>query len=317
MTNQTSPIMALVPIGDFGTVTDYSHFSTRDILSNPEKSEWLLYVADNYEELLKSSLHACLKLKKYKEIVYLIDFDVLRDYLEGRVRGRFSNLNIESIFYRSKIKFAIPSGAALELLDYIADIALFANNISRRLDEFKRDLSRREFIDCIVNYIGLHDGDEEAESKNESESDTVVRILQNLDQRYVILTRLYRLLTHDRFIGIVSTHNTDDLEVFQDILVTIPRGGREGPRTKVDYRDALNLSVAIKSYRDSQQSEAYTSPQYLLISRTSIVLELAKHIKKNIDNSNILLERLCVLLNTSQSQIDSVYPVIDPDHITG
>lgn len=247
-----------------------------DVADDPDRLEWLLYVANHYQELFNQVLFDCQQLTSHNRITYLIDFDVLRDYLEASAK-KYESVFINSIFYESSQQYGIPAGAFEELLEYLADINLKARSLLT-----PGILSRSDSIRHIAHTLGVR------ESAGLEEGEAVEEISQRLDQKALSLTRLLNVLTDPRFIGVISDYDENDVRHLAEMLTSLPR--RKHLRSKVDERDAMNIAIALKSIRDAKRHrnlnpDAQTSA-YVLISKTLLVTDLPPLLQKFAEESD-------------------------------
>src|SRR5688572_15526432 len=69
-----------------------------ELLNDPDQLEWLLFVARHYTGLFDTLWSDCFHLTKFDQIVYLIDFDVLRHYLEVGSIAEFDTFVLNFLF---------------------------------------------------------------------------------------------------------------------------------------------------------------------------------------------------------------------------
>lgn len=291
-----------------------------DVADDPDQLEWLLYVANHYQDLFNQVLFDCQQLTSHNRITYLIDFDVLRDYLEASAK-KYESVFINSIFYESSQPYGIPAGAFEELLEYLADINLKARRLLT-----PGVLSRSDSIRHIAHTLGVR------ESAELQEGEAVEEISQRLDQKALSLTRLLNVLTDPRFIGVISTYDKHDVKHLAEMLSSMPR--KKQIRTKVDERDAMNIAIALKSIRDAKRHrknnpDAQTAA-YVLVSKTFLVTDLPSLLHKYADESDedvrVSVEHmrhLCGMVGLDDKSLDlnmqlisrNYFPVMHPRRV--
>ena len=252
---------------------DVSFESWNTLLDDPDKLDWLLVATRYYVDLFNNFWWDCYQLTSYKSLVYLIDFDVLRDYLEIDQAKQFDAVVLDSLFYESSKEYALPAGAFLELLDYLARMTRTTHNISATVG----NMNRTEVIRQLGLFLDIEDA---AELDPDA---TVEEILHRLDRKVLALTRLLNILTDPRFVGVVSTHDEADKVRLERIIKDVPRNPaartKKGKRDKNDKRDATNLAIAIKRAREAKSDPQL--PGYILLSGTTVVHDLPKQMIKN------------------------------------
>jgi len=253
-----------------------------ELLNDPDQLEWLLFVARHYTDLFDTLWSDCYRLAKFDQMVYLIDFDVLRNYLEVGAVGQFDSFVLNFLFNESSQRYALPAGAFLELLDYLTDT-------SRKTDHL---LSSVESMDPtkLLHHLATHLG---VSNVGELDNNEIFeQISRGIDQRSLALDRLYKILSHQRFIGVVSSYEQNDMYRLNKIITEVPRK-KEGERTKVDLRDAMNLAIAINASREARDqkrkdTEARVSC-FMLLSNTRIVYDLPQVISYAVDKHEEVL----------------------------
>jgi hypothetical protein len=256
------------------------------LLEDSQQTEALALVSQYYHEFFNDFWFSCSRLADYKDVTYLIDFDVLREYLEIDTVQEFSALLLNSLFNESSRPYAIPAGAFLELFEYIVRLSRLADKLA---DIPKKDPER------AVRLMGLLLGVEET---NEDDAEIIGEaVAHRLDSTAAVVKRLQEVWLSPRFRGVVSDFDPGDVASFKRILARMPRsGGSDYGRSKKDKRDALNLSIAVKSVRGQPQGEVRG---YMLLSSTRIVQRLPRmildYISRESDRREMLSELRAVL----------------------
>lgn len=256
------------------------------MLTDPSRIESLMMVTKYYRDFFDDFWFACYQLSTYKDITYLIDFDVLREYLEVDSVQHFGSLILDTLFSPESDKmYAIPAGALNELLDYVRTLSRTTGGISR-LDFHKpTDFGRQ-----IAAFMQIKDANK---AEFEDLSERTMEVLTNTSVR---LKRLHEILTNPRFLGVVSSYEQDDVKRLEAILDRMPRT-RDTARSKKDHRDAINLAIAINSIRGQESTRKKSG--YMLLTNTKIVQKLPRMILEHVENSDqrsALLDELGAIL---------------------
>lgn len=243
-----------------------------DLIHDPDTSDKLLNSLRSCRRLLTDTWHNCHLISRLDKVCYLFDFDIIQSYLEldESVRDKKALL-LHHIFHISSQDFAFPSGAFLELLEYLH------RTLGRVTDRINEENNRR-----IAFFI------------NPEETQQIVSDVLNAkpfaprkDIRKV-LSRLDSLLNSPRFRGVVNPMERKYIDDLTTIISLIPRTLKNPgePREKRDRRDAENISHTIPSLhhalRSTHEPHRYFAG-YILISFTNVVHSLPKRIN-NIDD---------------------------------
>jgi hypothetical protein len=259
----------LAPVTQEDLQTKQPGLNVIDILNDPKQTESLMMVTKYYRDFYDDFWSACYQLSTYEDITYLIDFDVLREYLEVDSVQHFGSLILDSLFTESNKSYAIPAGALNELFDYVRKLARTTRGIST-LDV--RDPTN--FVRQMAAFMGVEDA---SDAELEDLGERTKEVLANTSVR---LRRLYEILTNPRFLGVASSCEREDVTGLESILHRMPRPP-EIERDKRDHRDAENLAIAIKSVRGQ---EAGKKSGYILLTNTRIVQKLPKMILEHVEN---------------------------------
>jgi hypothetical protein len=300
--------VALAKIEDLESASSATSISQwEDVVADPNRLDWVLHVSRYYRDIFDKTYYDCYLISGYDDVCYLIDFDVLRPYLEVNSLREFDTYVLDSLFYNSTRKYALPLGAFLELLDYIADLTRQSNRFSSDV----ADGDPEGLLKKIAELVGI-------ENATDFEMDeTVAAISNHLDQRALTLTRLLNVLTDPRFVGVVSSYDEEDSTKFNEIITTFPRP-RKGLRTKVDQRDAINIAIVAKNAREARRTKGNTETSsgdnigYILVSRTNVVTRFPQMISENHDDDTKYLMELCNILG-----LDADEHLLEPDIIMG
>lgn len=307
--SETSKSFPLVRI-DPGKIQgqEFTQQSWLDILDDPLKREWLLLISTHYSDVFHSVVRDCIKLRNISKVLYLIDFDVLRDYLEIRSMDDLGSFPTDWLFYSSKQEYGIPIGAFLELIDYLNELAETTHKT-----RVYSQMSPRKVIYQIAGAVGVED-------INEMDQDEIIEEIANrIRGKALTLERLVVFLTDERFVGVVSGYERDVADTLKKALKKLPRRGKRwGSRSKVDRRDAMNLSIALSTVPGTKQVIQMSLPKvrqgYILVSRTSIIVRLLERLRQDLDpwEGEKLIRSICDTLGVEETELGLHFPVMSP-----
>jgi hypothetical protein len=267
--------IAAVPTKDLKT-EEPSLAELGSLLGNPDQTESLMLATKYYRDFFEEFWDACYQLSTYQDITYLIDFDVLRAYLQVDSVQDFDAFFLDSLFTESTKNYAFPAGTLSELFDYIKKLTRTTKGMA------SLDFSApQSFVRQLAAFLGVEsasDGD-----LGELGEEIILRLASTSMQ----LSKLYEILTNPRFGGVVSDHDEGDLRILEQILDRMPRP--KGERSDRDHRDAINLAIAIKSGRRQPRG---LKKGYILLTNTKIVQKLPRMILEHIDNNQERAEML-------------------------
>jgi hypothetical protein len=307
--NETSQSFPLVRI-DPGKIRrqEFTQQSWLDILDDPFKRDWLLLISTHYSAVFNSVVRDCIKLRNISKVCYLIDFDVLRDYLEARSIDDLGSFPTDVLFYSSKQEYGIPIGAFLELVDHLNELA----ETTYKTRAYSQ-MSPQKVIYQIARVVGV-------EVTIEMDQDEIIEAISNhIRGKSLALDRLAMFLTDERFVGIVSGYERDVVDTVKMSLKRLPRRRKGlGGRTKVDNRDAMNLAIALSTVpgtkRVTQDSLPKVSRGYILISRTSIIVRLLERLSQDLEprEGAKLIRGICDTLGIRETELGLRFPVMSP-----
>lgn len=248
---------------------DYSdaHFANLEgLLADPKVHQWLKYVGRWHRELLESAIDDCLEQAKYKEIRLLIDFDVLQVFLAARSPSRTDGFAIDFLFFNTPYKYALPTGAFLEFLDWLRSLGLLSAPVPD-VANYTRD--REGFLSVLAELTGV------AVPSSSADIDDVV---DRLRHRRITLHRLCQFLKDPRFIGVVSEHSPDQMEAIRQALANIPFRKRENQERR-DRRDAMSLGSILWLMREPvvlKAADIFDRTGWILVSNSTVLLGLPR-----------------------------------------
>jgi hypothetical protein len=282
--------------------------SWEEFLSDRDRLELLIFSGkEEYEPLIEHLSTDCKQLARYDPAIYLIDFDVLRNYIEMRTVDGLDTVAVDFVFKGSRQPYALPLGAYRELSDWLSRMF----HLTREVIESHGDLSRVKFAEQLAEVLGIPKDDVRRLTEQQP---PVLGSLMSWGT--IAVNRLANLLSDARFYGVVSDYDSSDACKLEEMLKARPRG-KDEPRTKKDERDGINLAIAFKAARKSRseaKQQGGKAPGYILITQTAAVLTLSKSAARNWDSASGA--ELCALLQIpGQSVPPRFFPVIDPKRI--
>ena len=246
------------------------------LFQNKEQLRWLIYLMQEYEDRLKPAQSLCMWVIGYDRICFLVDFDVIRNFLEMKSLNNVETCVVDFLFLNSKVGFAIPVGAFEELLDYLTSLT----KTSYQLERLGEDHNREEVIRLISRAIGITHSDEL------TTSELLEEIGNCLEESILQLNRLLELLTNPRFEGVKTQYDKECFNAWLKVISVCERGRwfKHKPRDLVDRRDAANLAIASMSLPYATRLPRDTSKSgevcYILVSQTAAVFDMIQESKK-------------------------------------
>jgi len=279
-----------------------------ELLNDQDKLQWLHLIAKEYAYLIDNIIADAIKLNKFDNVIYLVDFDVLRNYIEQGATST-EQIFVDNFFYETTPKYGIPEGAFTEFLIWL-----------KRLRQFDYEL-KDKFLYKGENGINALANIFEIETRNDiNDEDLLNEISERIDNKAVVLTRLLNVFTDPRFIGLVSNYEPNDAKQLKEILSLLPRKKSRGDprRHYLDDNDGINMAIAIKSYRESKKADGReeNKPVYYLVTQTNIILKLIERLRELINENAInpdVLSTLEYLMGENQNLDD--LPVMHPRQV--
>lgn len=279
-------------------------------LEDKGKLELLHYMTRNYANIFDTAKNACERLVRHSSVCYLIDFDVLRNYLEMGSLAKLDSYAVEFIFLDSSVPYAIPAGAFHELQQYLA----FLTKRRRRIDPVAQfepitsDYNQLQALRAVASLFSEED-------VQELSIEDCGRVLSEEVEGYIVqLHRLISVLTSPRFKGVKVDYLYEHYKGWLSLLATKERFRRHHSksREKVDRHDALNLAVSSVSLRPSEAWEALertSPPEYFeLVSQTGAVL----HLMSQAEDEAIFAEVADLNFNLNLLSMKYQMPVLHP-----
>jgi len=268
--------------------------------SNNEQLRWFVFLMRGYTERFETAQALCMRILGHKRVCYLVDFDVIRNYLEMKSLANVDTFTVDFLFLDSKTSFAIPIGAFEELLRYLSGLS----KKSFRLNIALTDCNREEAIRLIGDALDIKD------SKELKVEELSEEIAYSLGKSILVLTRLLGLLTNPRFEGVKSQYDETCYEAWLNAVEKSRRTADPKPRSDVDRRDAMNLAVASRNLfpRKALKSGAWKDEHvcYLLVSQTRAVLQLIP------DTEGEEIENVTNYFDVDIIVLRGIYPAVHP-----
>jgi hypothetical protein len=271
---------------------------------------WLIYLMKYYSRQCDATELLCLQtLARDKKVCYLVDFDVIRRYLEKGTLAQTEMFSVNFIFQDSKIDFAIPIGAFEELLEYLISLTQKGTKLKLLDDDYDREGSIKLIAEVLCG-----------KGVDESTIDELMsRITDSLDNEIFGLTRLLEILNNPRFKGVRAIYDEKCYREWLPVVKATKRGERNPalPRTEIDQRDAMNLAIVSQSIVSSKENLSEGSEQmethYLLITRTNALLHLMEYDED--DEGRNILNGILDYLKLELWILQCCYPVIKSSEV--
>jgi len=259
------------------------------LLGDEERLHWVHFIAKHYSHLIDDIINDAIRLSTYDEVVYLIDFDVLRNHLEEGAASKIEQIFVDNLFYITTPKYGIPQGAFIEFLIWL-----------KRLKQFEFELTEDSVYQKKEGLKTLAKALEIDLSSDLSDDQILSSISERIDQKAVILSRLLSIFTDPRYLGVISDYEKSEAIQIKEILSLLPRNrSDESRRRYLDDNDGINLAIVIKSIREAkkQKEEGGNSQVYYLVTQTNIILKLAERLRESFGEKEINLEPITTLQN--------------------
>lgn len=282
-----------------------------ELLQQEHAGDWLEYAADHYQKLLHTAFYDCKLLNCYSHVTYLIDFDVLKQYLTLRTIESSDTYFVDALFSRSSQPYALPIGAFYELLEWLAGLA----NVPATIAKLNRGLSASQALNTIAKVLTGR------KTRPADKFDALQQVRGRLSEARIALQRLSRILEDDRFQGVVSQYDQADLEVVRKSVARCPRVADPSgsTRSRKDERDSLNIAIAVKSMRTARTAMKLRGvPRvggYVLVSQTILVLDLLQYLQNREPNVARVFEEWSGILGEPNRPAVRYYPVLRPRQV--
>jgi hypothetical protein len=271
----------------------YAWETLADIVENPKQLNLLREVTNSYHSRFESVERLCELMSQYTtlespapNVTFLLDFDILRSYIESDVVSDSSSGIARSLVDYSNVALALPWGSVLELLAYFS--------MPQRAIEIASCFPEAEWKDPETLTKAV------VQSLSVPESGADIDSWQELATRTPELARLAQLVTSPRFKGVVTQRYTHHLKGWLVAVSRLQRG-RKRARDFVDECDAANLAIATSSAFGGEQL-------HVLLTRTSGIKMLAKDARHDDILSHVAEE----LGYEGGVQFAVEFPVFDP-----
>lgn len=269
--------------------------------NNKEQLRWFVFLMRGYTERFETAQALCMRLLGHTRVCYLVDFDVMRNYLEMKSLDNVDTFSVDFLFLDSKTSFAIPIGAFEELLKYLAAFSKREVQLRKATSDCGREDAARAIGEAL-NIKGVR----------ELKSDELrEEIIDNLGRSILILSRLLGLLTNPRFEGVKSEYDESCYDAWLNAVQLSGRRMDPKPRSDVDRRDAMNLAVASRNLfpRNALMATKWKNEGvcYLLVSQTRAVLQLVQDAEGTEE-----IEGITCYFDVDMIVLRNVYPAVHP-----
>jgi hypothetical protein len=288
--------------------TKDSELSAQEPMSmlDRDKIDWLLDVLQSYQRLFDGDRAYCDHFGRYNSIIYILDFDVLRRYLEAEDSEPPEDFAVAHLFRSSAQPYALPTGACIEFLNWLTRDVMNSRGIG-----FLGNLSREQFVVRCAQILRIQN----VESMEMDEA--LDEICNQIAKKQRVVKRLIEFLDNPRFKGTVSAADDGDKQIIQSILSEIPRKNLQRDRERVvDERDALNLSIAIKSVRvaiETRKREPDADVTvYVLVSQTRAIFDFARNLQEMGPDKPDFVREIEEWLGSVPSRGKKILPLIRP-----
>lgn len=260
---------------------------SRDLPSEKRRvlhNRYYASVARHYSGLMGNMVQDIDLLKDVgDDVVYLIDEDVIRNVVEQRYKDPRLQLEAERLFTSASVRFSIPLGAFHELVAWLSRFALPGATLwdRRPIDylESLRDLKE------LAKSLGV-DADGSA-------LELASRVASSLQTSRLRIERLIGFLSKCE--NVEKDYDENDRVKIERIIQAVPREDRpkdgttsdsdEEPRDMRDRRDAINLAIVFKRFRQAKTSATGEGEAaFILVSETRALRNLAKNTREYLDH---------------------------------
>jgi hypothetical protein len=276
------------------------------LLKDRRRMAWMSEAAYHFARVLDGSVRKHRVFPTYGSPLFLIDFDVIFEYLSVKGNASPRSLAVEAFFSTPDLRFAVPLGSFLELLGWLnwRHFHVFRNGEGID-DPEARDYSTDEAIQVLAQRLSV----KYSSSLDTQEALQAVR--SNVDDDIIQIDRLIHLLTHSK--GVWGTFLEDDLYDLLPYVRSITRyderGGSDELRQRKerrDQRDAMNLAITCFGVR-SRQHEGV-----LLLTSTTDFVQLPDHFGIGNRQFEPFQDLMNGLLALNDEPVAQYFPVVTP-----
>jgi hypothetical protein len=283
-----------------------SDLTLQEIASDSEWRRYFGALADHYSRILWDTIADARLVADLGNVLYLIDVDVVRNLTELRFKDNRIHRESVRLFQNDQFEFALPLGAFQELLEWLRGIV--PNKITWSEDTTNRNLSPEDTVRHLAAAFDLQGTDADP-------LDVVERITYQVEAQKPIIERLFEFLTRPNFKGVVADYQLEDADILTSMLGRMNRADtdRIETRPRRDYRDAVNLAVVCQNSRERNERKSRKkeneTPSYILVTQTHLLLDFAKTLFNQVDDSSKTFSSLLGLRNMAPP---GLYPCMSP-----
>jgi hypothetical protein len=248
----------------------------------------------SYGELVADSL----QLRDYDEIVYLLDTNIVRDFVEPHTVRKSDIYALNYLFFQSSRAYAVPPGAWMEITEWLQRLT----GLEAIADEPVADVDSLELALRLANHLGAN------LPVDATAQDIEEEISIRLRSKKVVLERLLHFLSNSgRFKGVIAPKKLTDRSQLAELIAEarladarsrIRSGERPaasekhqaetaavpGPSIR-DTRDAINLALTLEATRSRFNRRPQADPDqkttgYILLTRATAMQTLAEFAKQ-------------------------------------
>ena len=301
-----------------GTERPRNLITPDSILNDERQRRYFAALSDHYSSLLSEIERDVHFLSDLGNVTYLIDTDVIRNFVEISYSDDFLRRETERLFRNPNFRYALPFGAFQEIFEWLRRLTPRGISLGQNPPFAhilgKGNVDASETIRRLARALNLPGTDDPVS--------LIERLASTLERDKLHVERFIDLMTRENFEGIVHDFDLGDAVQLEAVIQRRPRvlkkGLREEPkaaqRSHKDYRDAVNLAITFKNYRTREglqgTPEREAVPTYLLVTQTQVLLDLVKRANERDDDS---LHILSTLLDLPGAQVvEGTYPVFSP-----
>jgi len=272
-----------------------------DVLSDPKERTYFGALAHHYSALLQDTESDVRLIAELDKVIYLVDADVVRNMVERRYRDNRLRREAANLFENPTFEYALPLGAFQEIIEWLRSFSPeripFTEPKAPRTGLNRSELIRELAHGCNVVW-----------DESDDDEEIVRRVLNTIGENNAIVDRLLAFFSNPQFRGVISNY---DLGEAARCYRVIRSRADSGERVGQDFRDAVNLSIVLKSVRARRNKPRETSselPCYVLITQTRALLNLVDASRDDDECSS----EFSALHGITGPVTENIYPVLSP-----
>jgi hypothetical protein len=277
-----------------------------EVLADAVKRADIRQEAEHFASLCSTILADLRLIRELDPVIYLIDFDVIRNLIDSKPLDRENQRQALRMFENADFQYAIPIGAFTELLVWLRSFA--PTYVKAPPPGPVASGNRKDALRQLALAVSVW-----PDNPNESEliREIAVAAASLTDITKVLLSCLER----KNFRAVFCDYDEESRSTWQEILEDSQRHEAGRPRDIRDYRDSQNLAVlsqgANARQRGGRQGKAESQPpeSFVLLTQTSILLDLVHKLER--EQQWKMAQLLAKLFGRSESAHDEsrvLYP---------